>query len=343
MVSPLSVSATVKDRSYNREAVQRLLIGEHESVFVSEIPAMEVAADCPEQSTDSKTSARTTKQVPVLPKCSTGVNSVKRTPGEKAEPLEDLCEKVLETPKEEIEHQECLTRVKRIIRTPKQKAKPLEDIRGKILKTPKQKIEHQECLTGVRRLMKTPKPKIEQQECLTGVKRIMKTPKQITEPLEDLRGKILMTPKEKIEPPECLTGVKRIFTVLQEQAEDPQEKYVDSQEASSSDCVDLSGMLHSKFPPDFESSLVCLSGVKGLMRTPKVKAAPVEDMFGVKRLFKTPREKGEPVAENFGLKRLMKSPKLKTNAPVEDFEGLKELMEPLVEPTKQETNEVSPP
>lgn len=325
MVSPLSVSTTIKDRSYYCEAVQRLLIGKHESICISEIPAMEVAGDSPAQSTDSKTSARTTKQEPVLPNCSTRVNRVKKTPRQKAEPLEDLRGKILKTPKQKIEHQECLTGVKRIMKTPRQKAKPLEDIRGKILKTPKEKIEHQ--------------------ECLTGVKRIMKTPKQNIEPLEDLRGKILMTPKEKIEPQECLTGIKRIFSTPQQQAEDPQDKYLESHEATSSDCFDLSGMLHSKIPPASESSLVCLSGVKRLMRTPRVKTAPVEDMVGVKRLLKTPKEKGEPVVDNFGIKRLMKSPKLKANAPVEDFEGLKELMkEPLVEPTEQqETNAVSPP
>lgn len=313
IVSPLSVSATVRDRSYNHEAVQRLLIGEHEAVIVSEIPAMEVAPDSPEQSTDPKTSARTTKQEPVLPK------------RQEAEPLEDIRGKVLKTPKRKIEHQECLTGVKRVMKTPRQKAEPLEDIRGKILKTPKQKIK--------------------QQECLTGVKRIMKTPKQNTQPLEDLRGKILKTPKEKIEPQECFTGIKRIFSTPQQQAEDPQDKYLENHEAATSDCVDQSGMLHDKIPPASESSQVCLSGVKRLMRTPRVKAAPVEDMVGVKRLFTTPREKGEHVADNFGIKRLMKSPKLKANAPVEDFEGLKELMkEPLVDPTEQqETNEVSPP
>lgn len=266
MVSPLSVSTTVKDRSYNHEAVQRLFIGEHESI---------------------------------------------------------LSGKVLKTPKQKIELQECLTAVKRIMKTPRQKAEPLEDIRGKILKTPKQKIE--------------------QQECLTGVKRIMKTPRQKAEPLEDIRGNLLKTPKQKIEPQECLTGVKKMFSTPQ-QADDPHNKHLESHEAASSDYVDLPGRLHSKTPPSSKSSSVCLSGVKRLLKTPRVKVAPVEDMVGVKRLLKTPREKGEPVADNFGIKRLMKSPKLKANAPVEDFEGLKELMkEPLPDPTEQEKNEVRPP
>eukprot|EP00066_Takifugu_rubripes_P013109 XP_011602375.1 PREDICTED: antigen KI-67 isoform X1 [Takifugu rubripes] len=275
MVSPLSVSTTVMDRSYNCEAVQRLFVGEHESSFVSEIPAMEVAGGS-EESTDAKTPM----QKPILPNCQTGVNRVK---------------------------------------TPRQKAEPLEDLRGKILKTPKQKIE--------------------QKECLTGIKRIMKTPRQKNEPLEDLRGKILKTPMQKMEPQECLSGVKRIFSTPQQQAEDPQHKHLQSHEAASSDCIDQPGMLLTKTPPSFNLSLVGLSGVKRLLKTPRVKASPVEDMVGVKRLLKTPREKGEPVADNFGIKRLMKSPKLKANAPVEDFEGLKELMEPLPDPTEQEKNE----
>uniref|UniRef100_H2UYK8 Marker of proliferation Ki-67 n=1 Tax=Takifugu rubripes TaxID=31033 RepID=H2UYK8_TAKRU len=275
MVSPLSVSTTVMDRSYNCEAVQRLFVGEHESSFVSEIPAMEVAGGS-EESTDAKTPT----QKPILPNCQTGVNRVK---------------------------------------TPRQKAEPLEDLRGKILKTPKQKIE--------------------QKECLTGIKRIMKTPRQKNEPLEDLRGKILKTPMQKMEPQECLSGVKRIFSTPQQQAEDPQHKHLQSHEAASSDCIDQPGMLLTKTPPSFNLSLVGLSGVKRLLKTPRVKASPVEDMVGVKRLLKTPREKGEPVADNFGIKRLMKSPKLKANAPVEDFEGLKELMEPLPDPTEQEKNE----
>ncbi|TWW81456.1 Proliferation marker protein [Takifugu flavidus] len=275
MVSPLSVSTTVMDRSYNCEAVQRLFIGEHQSSFVSEIPAMEVAGGS-EQSTDAKTPM----QKPILPNCQTGVNRVK---------------------------------------TPRQKAEPTEDLRGKILKTPKQKIE--------------------QKECLTGIKRIMKTPRQKNEPLEDLRGKILKTPMQKMEPQECLSGVKRIFSTPQQQAEDPRHEHLQSHEAASSDCIDQPGMLLTKTPPSFNLSLGGLSGVKRLLKTPRVKASPVEDMVGVKRLLKTPREKGEPVADNFGIKRLMKSPKLKANAPVEDFEGLKELMEPLPDPTEQEKNE----
>uniref|UniRef100_A0A3P9BT25 FHA domain-containing protein n=1 Tax=Maylandia zebra TaxID=106582 RepID=A0A3P9BT25_9CICH len=185
------------------------------------------------------------------------------------------------------------------VTTPKLRPELPDSLTGvkRIMKTPKQKAEPVEDLRG--KLLKTPKQKPEKQECLTGVKRIMKTPRQKAEPLEDIRGNLLKTPKQKPEQQECFTGVKRIFRTPKEKAE-PLE--------------DLQGKI---------------------LKTPE-KGAPVEDVVGVKRLMRTPRQKGEPVEANFGLKRLMKSPRLRGNAPVEDFEGLQELMEePLTEPTVQ--------
>uniref|UniRef100_A0A8C6LSX0 FHA domain-containing protein n=1 Tax=Nothobranchius furzeri TaxID=105023 RepID=A0A8C6LSX0_NOTFU len=195
-----------------------------------------------------------------------------------------------------------------LVTTPKQKPELPEFLTGvkRIMKTPKQKAEPIEDLRG--KVLKTPKQKVDQQECLTGVKRIMKTPKQKAEPIEDLRGKVLKTPKQKVEQQECLTGVKRVFKT-------PKQKSVE----------------------------VSLDGVKELLQTltPVVKYPAVEDMVGLKRLVRTPKEKGEPVTENFGIKRLMKSPRLRGVAPVEDFEGLQELMqEPPTYSTQMEMNEV---
>lgn len=241
----------------------------------------------------------------------------------------DLQTSTVTTPKLRPELPDSLTGVKRIMKMPKQKAEPVEDLRGKLLKTPKQKPEKQECLTGVKRIMKTPRQKAEpledirgnllktpkqtpeQQECFTGVKRIFRTPKEKAEPLEDLQGKILKTP----EVPEAGGGKELLQTPAQLQESDAK------------------GM---KTPKVKSSPVVHLTGIKRVMKTPVEKGAPVEDMVGVKRLMRTPRQKGEPVEANFGLKRLMKSPRLRGNAPVEDFEGLQELMEePLTEPTVQ--------
>ncbi|XP_062234580.1 proliferation marker protein Ki-67 isoform X3 [Platichthys flesus] len=150
VVSPLNLASTVKDRSYNSEAVQRLLNEDKDSSFVSVIPALEIPSD--ESSEQQSTKVETSP---------------------------------VKTPKRNPEQPECLSGSKRITRTPKQKPEPVEDLRGKILKTPKQKPEQQECLTGVKRIMKTPKQKIEQQECLTGVKKIFETPQKEAEPLEE--------------------------------------------------------------------------------------------------------------------------------------------------------------
>ncbi|XP_063338156.1 proliferation marker protein Ki-67-like [Pelmatolapia mariae] len=249
------------------------------------------------QNADLQTSTVTTpKQRPELPDSLTGVKRIMKTPKQKAEPVEDLRGKLLKTPKQKPEKQECLTGVKRIMKTPRQKAEPLEDIRGNLLKTPKQKPE--------------------QQECFTGVKRIFRTPKEKAEPLEDLRGKILKTPKVPEGGDASLDGVKELLQTPAQLQES-----------------DAKGM---KTPKTKSSPVVHLTGIKRVMKTPMEKGAPVEDMVGVKRLMRTPRQKGEPVEANFGLKRLMKSPRLRGNAPVEDFEGLQELMEePLTEPTVQ--------
>ncbi|XP_017274054.1 proliferation marker protein Ki-67 [Kryptolebias marmoratus] len=294
VVSPLSLASTVKSRRYNSEAVQRLLIEDQESSFISSTPALDV---------HSKTSVTTPKQKPELPECLTGVKKIMKTPEQKAEPVEDLRGELQKTPKQKLEQPECLTGVKRIMKTPRQKAEPLEDIRGKLLITPRQKPE--------------------QQECLTGVKRMFKTPKQKAESLEDLRGKPLKTPKTREASEVSLDGVKELLeTPVQVQKSNYQPE-----------------MTNVKTPVIKLFPVVNLTRAERVMKTPKEKYSPVEDMVGVKRLMRTPKQKGEPVEENFGISRLMKSPRLRGVAPVEDFEGLQELMqEPLME---KKTNEVT--
>ncbi|PWA28382.1 hypothetical protein CCH79_00016396 [Gambusia affinis] len=216
----------------------------------------------------------------------------------------------LKTPKQKPELPACLTGVKRIMKTPRQKAEPIEDLRGKLLKTPKQKPV--------------------QQECLTGIKRIMKTPRQKTEPLEDIRGNLLVTPKQKPEQPECLTGVKHIFATPKqklEPLEDLRGKLLKTPKARQSSDVSLDGVKELLQTPIHQSQMLGLATVERMMKTPKEKTAPVVDVAGMKRLPRTPKQRGEPVEDNFGIKRLMKSPRPRGNPPVEDFEGLQELME----------------
>lgn len=324
VVSPMSVASTVKGRRYNSEAVQRLL-NESDSL-TSEIPALDVQCETSDQSTEKKVGTpKTPKQKPQMPECLTGVKRMMKTPKQKAEPIEDLRGKLLKTPKQKSEQQEFLSAVKRIMKTPKEKAAPIEDLRGKLLKTPKQKLQQQE-------------------ECLTGVKRIMKTPKEKAQPVEDLWGKLLKTPKQKIEQQECLSAVKTLM-------ETPGQKVEQSES--------ITGVMRTTRTPTQKAELQeCLTGVKRIMKTPKEKYEPIDDirgkllhtpkqkieqqecLTGVKRLMKTPKEKVSPVEKNFGIKRLMRSPRLRGNAPVEDFEGLEELMkEPFEEQTSAGTEE----
>ncbi|XP_061564773.1 proliferation marker protein Ki-67 isoform X2 [Cololabis saira] len=195
--------------------------------------------------------------------------------------------------------------------------------------------------------LKTPKQKTELPECLTGVKRILKTPRQKAEPIEDIRGKLLVTPKQKPEQQECLTGVKRIFKTPKQKAEpleDLRGKLLKTPKVKDVGDVDLEGvkeLLKTPKPvqksndksvtPDKKTQPIKSAPVAspaGIKRT--MKNSPVEDKVDLKRLVRTPKEKGKPVEENYGIRRLMKSPKVRGDASVEDFEGLKDLME---EPT----------
>ncbi|XP_033962643.1 proliferation marker protein Ki-67 isoform X1 [Pseudochaenichthys georgianus] len=171
MVSPLTVSSSVKSRSYNSEAVQRLLNDEaEESSCISEVP---VSSE--QQCTDlKKTSATTPKQKPELPECLTEVKRIKKTPKQKSEPIEDLRGKILKTPKQKREQQEdCLTGVKQMMATPKQEA--VEDIKVELLTTPSEKVE--------------------QQESIAVVEVVCETPQKEAEPIVDLQENVLETPK----------------------------------------------------------------------------------------------------------------------------------------------------
>ncbi|XP_067225917.1 proliferation marker protein Ki-67 isoform X2 [Chanodichthys erythropterus] len=69
-----------------------------------------------------------------------------------------------------------------------------------------------------------------------------------------------------------------------------------------------------------------LEGIKELLKTPKYRGAPVEDMVGVKRVMQTPKLKSKPVLCAAGLQRLMKTPKEKSEQH-EELTGVQELMQ----------------
>ncbi|XP_076008272.1 proliferation marker protein Ki-67 isoform X2 [Genypterus blacodes] len=189
--------------------------------------------------------------------------------------------------------------------------------------TPKQKPEAPECLTGVERLMRTPrqksepledlrgkilktpkqKPAPEEEECLTGVKRMMKTPKVKAEPVEDLRGKLLLTPQQKPEQPECLTGVKRIFDTPANNKESDE---------------DLQGKLPDTLAAP-EVADVSFAEVEEVPETPAPEAESVEDLAEMTDSAETPE--GDGVEES-----LEQTP---------GGEGLQELKEEPSEPAAQ--------
>lgn len=68
-----------------------------------------------------------------------------------------------------------------------------------------------------------------------------------------------------------------------------------------------------------------LEGVKELLKTPKHRGVPVEDMVGVKRVMQTPKEKNSPVLSAASLQRLMKTPKEKSEQH-EDITVVEELV-----------------
>ncbi|XP_056325086.1 proliferation marker protein Ki-67 [Danio aesculapii] len=71
---------------------------------------------------------------------------------------------------------------------------------------------------------------------------------------------------------------------------------------------DLRGKL-LKTPKDCKPSQEeSLEGIKELLKTPKYRGAPVEDMVGVKRVMQTPKQKSNPVLCATGLQRLLKTP-----------------------------------
>ncbi|TNN74663.1 Antigen KI-67 [Liparis tanakae] len=233
MVSPLTVSSTMKDRSYSSEAVQRLF-NDQESSVVGDGPAVDESADL------KTTSVTTPKQKPQTPECLTGVKRMMKTPKQKAEPIEDLRGKILKTPKQKPETQECLTGVKKMMTTPRQEVEPVEDIKVDLLTPPTQKPEQQECLTEVEAVCNTPQPEaepLEDQEKPLEAPEAVTAPAHVQEP-EDLSEKRDVTAESvKSSPLVCLSEGKKVVKspkMLTEPSAQPEIQEVADQ--ASLDC-----------------------------------------------------------------------------------------------------------
>ncbi|XP_017213956.1 proliferation marker protein Ki-67 isoform X1 [Danio rerio] len=78
-------------------------------------------------------------------------------------------------------------------------------------------------------------------------------------------------------------------------------------------------------PKQKAAQSLCLTGVKRLMKTPKQRAEPIEDLRG--KLLKTPKDRKPSQEESLeGIKELLKTPKYR-GAPVEDMVGVKRVMQ----------------
>ncbi|KAK3559075.1 hypothetical protein QTP86_002989 [Hemibagrus guttatus] len=218
--------------------------------------------------------------------------------------------------------------------------------------------------------VRTPQHKPAPSECLTGVRRLMRTPKQKSDPIDDLRGKLLKTPKEpklhqevnlealkrltktpknKAEQEEDLTGVKRLMKTPKLKKQLVEE--------------DLTGIEEMMKTPKQQSLLIeqkkqpvekDLTGIQQMMKTPKLKKQLVEeDLTSIQQMMETPKQqsrlieqKKQPVEEDLtGIQQMMKTPKLKKQLVEEDLTGIQEMMETpkqqsrLIEQKKQPVEE----
>ncbi|CAN9508526.1 unnamed protein product [Ophioblennius macclurei] len=87
----------------------------------------------------------------------------------------------------------------------------------------------------------------------------------------------------------------------------------------------------AKTPKQKPEAPECLTGVKRIMKSPRLKAEPVEDLRG--KLLKTPKQKVEQQECLSGVKRIMKTPKQKAE-PVDDIRG--NLLRTPKQPSQQE-------
>ncbi|XP_049320685.1 proliferation marker protein Ki-67 isoform X3 [Astyanax mexicanus] len=316
LVSPMSVARTTDLGYYNSEAVTRLLQdNQGADLDGSQVndPKNEVA--------EPQTVVETPRLEPAPSECLTGIKKLMRTPKQKAEPIHDLRGKLLKTPKEPKQTlEENYEGVKELLKTPKQKGTPVKDLAGlkRLMRTPEVTSSPVLCATGLKNLMKTPKDSTEQEDDLTGVKQLMKTPRLKGAPVENAFGvkRLMKTPKQKGKPvEEDLTGIQQMMKT-------PKQK--------STPVEDLTGIQQMMKTPKQMSTPVVealavvaeqdhdLFEVKQLVKTPRLKGAPVENAFGLKRLMKTPKQKGKPVEEDLtGIQQMMKTPKQMSTPVVE--------------------------
>ncbi|XP_059180607.1 proliferation marker protein Ki-67 [Centropristis striata] len=92
---------------------------------------------------------------------------------------------------------------------------------------------------------------------------------------------------------------------------------IDSEDSNEQQCTDLktASVTTPKQKPELPE---CLTGVKRIMKTPRQKTEPIEDLRG--KILKTPKQKAVQQECLTGVKRIMKTPRQKAE-PIEDLRG----------------------
>ncbi|CAL8300775.1 unnamed protein product [Lota lota] len=104
--------------------------------------------------------------------------------------------------------------------------------------------------------------------------------------------------------------------------QEPAQRIVRTPKQKAEPIEDLRGKL--KTPKQKPQQPDCLSGVKRIMKTPRQKSDPIEDLRG--KLLKTPKQKPQQPDCLSGVKRIMKTPRQKASGEV-NLDGVKQLLE----------------
>uniref|UniRef100_UPI0037E9C8A2 proliferation marker protein Ki-67 isoform X2 n=1 Tax=Semicossyphus pulcher TaxID=241346 RepID=UPI0037E9C8A2 len=191
----------------------------------------------------------------------------------------------------------------------------------------KKNMKMDEDLTGVSDMFKTPK----NERKTKSESSAMKTPTGPATPV--VEPSVLSTPEE---PGEMIVSPLTVSSTVKDRRYNSEavQRLLDGEEESSfvSDApaletrsddsgeqqgtdVKTTSVSTPKQKPELPD---CLTGVKRVMKTPKQKAEPIEDLRG--RLLKTPKQKLEQQECLTGVKRIMKTPRQKAE-PIEDLRG----------------------
>ncbi|RVE59451.1 hypothetical protein OJAV_G00188580 [Oryzias javanicus] len=179
----------------------------------------------------------------------------------------------------------------------------------------KKNLKMDEDLTGISEMFKTPVAEKKRRSLINNDQEVMKTPGGGLS--ASVMESVLSTPEESgemiVSPLSVASGVKsRRYNseAVQRLLDGEKSSLVGSDSAVKTAAV--------KTPKQKAPKPESLTGVKRIMKTPKQKPEPLEDLRG--KILKTPKQKPEQRECLTGVKRIMKTPKHKEE-PLEDLRG----------------------